>query len=264
MKSSEKAHCGLIQRYHRQPHPAQPTSDLQPRCWTLERPLVANSATWPGEAWEGLGPREAGLSPSSIIISRASHFSQESPALEGIQLNNNNNEALTKSHKETVERRKRALETVVYHLSRRKDVKNPKSVFPTVASGHPCICPRWPCTMSMSAPYSPSPWPLPVSLAIAQYGKGYGDHLIILYSRNNYWGPTMLLCARHMDPGDVEMNNRQVPWLLGIETPGEERQTTRKQGCSDGQSTVKTTQRDEVPVFEEVIFRLDGERSPIW
>lgn len=140
MKSSEKAHCGLIQRYHRQPHPAQPTSDFQSRCGTLERPLVANSATWPGEAWGGLGRpgkgwaqgrRGSPLSPT--IIPRACHFPQECPALEGIQLQNNNNEALTKRHKETVEKRKRALETTVYHLSQRKDVKNPKSVLPTVA-----------------------------------------------------------------------------------------------------------------------------------
>lgn len=79
------------------------------------------------------------------------------------------------SHKETVERRKRALETIVYHLSHRKDVKNPKSVLPTVAwdilaFGLDDLAP-----CPMSAPGSPSPWHLPVSLATAQCGKGYGD-----------------------------------------------------------------------------------------
>lgn len=79
----------------------------------LERPLVANSAAWPGEAWEELGPGDNGLSLSPTITSRACPYSQECPSLEGSQLNNNNNEALTKSHKETVERKKRALETMI-------------------------------------------------------------------------------------------------------------------------------------------------------
>lgn len=37
-----------------------------------------------------------------------------------------------------------------------------------------------------------------------------------------------LLGVRHMGRGDVEMNNRQGSYLLGIETPSEERQQGNK------------------------------------
>lgn len=60
-----------------------------------------------------------------------------------------------------------------------------------------------------------------------------------------------------MGPGDVGINDGRGPSVLGTEAPGEERQTTRKQGKACGQSAVKTTGQAAVAsVFEEVIFRL--------
>lgn len=56
----------------------------------MERPLVAHSAAWPGEA---RGPRERGCPISSTIISgsgQACHSSQEYPSSERHRLNNDN------------------------------------------------------------------------------------------------------------------------------------------------------------------------------